>query len=65
MKVIIDRFEGDYAVVELPDMKYVNMPKELLPKNAKEGDVIAIALDNNATSDRSKSINKLVEDVWG
>ena len=34
MRVIIDRFEGDYAVVELEDGSMVNMPKSLVPANA-------------------------------
>ena len=48
MKVIIDRFEGEYAVVELEVGKFVNMPKELVP-DAHEGDVINIFIDEKET----------------
>ena len=37
MKVIIDRFEGEYGIVELEDMTFVEIPRVLLD-NAKEGD---------------------------
>jgi hypothetical protein len=35
MQCIIDRFEGEFAVVELPDRTMVNMPRILVP-GAKE-----------------------------
>lgn len=40
MKLIIDRFEGKYAVCELEDGKFVDIPKEDIPEDAKEGDVL-------------------------
>ena len=36
---IIDRFEGDFAVVENGDV-FENIPRSVLPENASEGDVI-------------------------
>ena len=48
LKVIIDRFEGDYAVVETEDKIMVNLPKSLIP-GAKEGDVISISIDEEET----------------
>lgn len=39
--LIIDRFEGDFAVIEMDDTTF-NFPKNLLPPDAKEGDVINI-----------------------
>lgn len=35
MRIIIDRFEGNFAVVELENRTMVNMPLELLPAEAK------------------------------
>ena len=46
MKVIIDRFEGDYAIVEINKNKFVNIPKILVP-NAKENDIISIEIKIN------------------
>ncbi len=63
MQVIIDRFEGAYAIVELPDKTMANIPKTLLP-DAKEGDVINITVDKNATEKRRKDIQSLMNDVW-
>lgn len=63
MKVIIDRFEGEYAVVEIEVAKYVNIPKILLP-NSKEGDVIKIEIDKQETEERKKNIQKLMNTVF-
>ncbi len=64
MKVIVDRFEGDFAVVELPDRTPVNMPRVLLPEETKEGDVIDITVNLAATKERREIVRKLMEDVW-
>jgi hypothetical protein len=64
MKVILDRFEGDYAIVELPDRTMVNMPKILLPKEAKEGDVVEIRILTEETKEINEQVNKLAKDLW-
>ena len=63
MKVIIDRFEGDYAVVEIEVGKCVNIPKILVP-NAKEGYVINIEIDKNETEERKKNIKNLMNNIF-
>lgn len=63
MKVIIDRFEGEFAVVEIELGKYVDIPKILLP-NAKEGDVVKIEIDKEETEGRKKHIQKLINNVF-
>lgn len=63
MKVIIDRFEGEYAIVEIELGNFVNIPKILLP-NAKEGDVVKIEIDNNETELQRKKIENLMENVF-
>jgi len=45
MNVTIDRFEGNFALVELEDKTLANMPKTRLPQDAKEGDIISINID--------------------
>ena len=42
MKVIIDRFEEEYAVCEKEDRKIINIDKNKLPSTVKEGDVLII-----------------------
>lgn len=63
MKVIIDRFEEEYAICELNVGQFVNIPKVLFP-NAKEGDVIKIEIDIKATEERKKYIEQLVNNVF-
>ena len=66
MKLIIDRFEGDFAVVELPDGQMIDCPKLLLPDNAKEVSILNINVDETATNDKLKNVtermNKLFKD---
>lgn len=64
MKVILDRFEGEFAVVEMVDKTMVNMPKILLPKFTKEGDIIEITVNEEATEKRKKVISRLMGEVW-
>ena len=52
MKLIIDRFEGDFAVVELPNGQMIDCPKVLLPDNAKEGSILNITVDEDATNEK-------------
>lgn len=64
MKMIIDRFEGEYAVVELDNKKFVNIPKEALPPDVKDGDVIEIIIRLDESRRRKERISGLVGDLW-
>ncbi|MBU3129473.1 DUF3006 domain-containing protein [Clostridium tagluense] len=68
MKGIIDRFEGNYAVVELQGGKTINIDKRKLPIEVQEGTVIeiseSITIDNEETLKRKKEIEKLTEGLW-
>ena len=68
MKGIIDRFEGEYAVVELQDGKIINIDKKKLPIEAQEGTVIqiseSITINKEETAKRKSEIEKLTEDLW-
>ena len=55
MQIIIDRIEGEFAVVELPDMTTVNVPLGLFP-DAQEGCVYQISKDNDEEAERRKRI---------
>ena len=63
MKVIIDRLEGDYAVVEIDKGKFVNLPKELVP-DAKEGDVVIIRVDHEGTNKRKERVKDLMNQLF-
>ena len=63
MTYIIDRFESDFAVVELNGNSY-NIPKILLPVDAKEGDVITTAVDKNATENKKTEARSLLDSLF-
>ena len=46
LRFVIDRFEGNYAVIESIDRKVYNIPKEILG-GFKEGDSIIITKEKN------------------
>lgn len=52
MKLTIDRIEGEWAVCEYEKGKTVNLPSALLPADAKEGDVLRLSVDREATDDQ-------------
>ena len=60
MKLIIDRFEGIYAVCELENGEFIDVPKEDIPKEAKEGDIL-IKTDNGYCVDKMATENKRKE----
>jgi hypothetical protein len=70
-KLIIDRFEGNYAVCEREDKSFVNIPKYRLPLNCREGDCLLLdadgmyQLDTEETKSRKQRIcdkmNRLFE----
>jgi len=64
MKYIVDRFEGDFAIVELSDETFVNIPKAAIPPEAKEGSVIDVTVDEDSTASRTKRINNLMGDLF-
>ena len=61
----IDRFEAQWAVLETPDGKTINYPRNLLPKDAKEGDVFDLNIDMNqkASEERKTNIKGIVDDL--
>lgn len=63
MKVIIDRFEGEYAVVEIEKGNFAHISKSLVP-GSSEGDVIKIKIDRNETENRKKVINNLMDELF-
>ena len=64
MKVVIDRIEGNYAVVELKDGNVVDMSIKLLPKGAVEGSIIEITLKKEESKIKKEKIKKATEDMW-
>ena len=63
MKVIIDRFEGEYAIVELPDLSFIEVPR-ILFEGAKENDVINITIENQETDLREERVSNLMKSLF-
>ncbi len=61
MKVIIDRFEERFAIVELEDRSIIDISRQLIPHGAKEGDVIEIRIDREETERRRKKARDLMD----
>ena len=61
--LIIDRFEGSFAVIETSD-GMVSIPVSDLPANCKEGDVLLLAVNPDAFGQRKKRVNKLMNDLF-
>jgi hypothetical protein len=69
-KGIIDRFEGDYAIIEMDGvMKQVKRTD--LPADAREGDSLVFIesenqwqIDRKATDQLKDEIRELADEVW-
>jgi len=69
MKGIIDRFEGDYAVVEFEGRTMVEIHKKDLPAGLKEGDVIrsidgTYVFDKVETERIRKETKEMFDKLW-
>lgn len=68
-KGVIDRFEGDWAVIELEDGAIIDIPISNLPSNVSEGSLVLIE-DNKATllaedtRARRRYIDELMEELF-
>jgi hypothetical protein len=71
-KVIIDRFEGDFAVCEDEDRRMINIEKSRLPEDAKEGTVLIIMgdkeddikVDYAETEARKSRIKRMMDSLF-
>ncbi|HOJ12377.1 MAG TPA: DUF3006 domain-containing protein [Clostridiales bacterium] len=69
MKLIIDRFEGEYAVCENEKRKIINIEKSKLPTAAKEGDTIIkengeYIIDVDDSKNRKETITNLMDELF-
>jgi hypothetical protein len=63
-KLIIDRFEGNYAVCEREDKSTVKVPKYKLPLECYEGDCLILDADGMYQKDKeaAKTREKSIKD---
>lgn len=61
----IDRFEGNWAVIEYERQTF-NLPRQLLPPEALEGDVvtISVSIDVKSTSAAKDDITQLARRLF-
>lgn len=68
--IIIDRFEGEYAVCEEEDGGFKKLPRVFLPAGSREGDCLIPApdgswqVDRAATAQRRQQIRRMLEDLY-
>lgn len=65
MRIIIDRFEGDFAVVETENGS-VDIPRSVLPTDAKVGDILkksfyGYTVLRSETSERRKKLLEMTK----
>ena len=69
--VSVDRFEGNFAVCEKEDRTFLNIEREKLPKDVREGSVLRIensgkiSLDLEEEKRRRDEIIKLQNKLFG
>lgn len=69
MEFIIDRFEGEIAVLEDENSKFTEVKKSLLPNNAKEGDCVVLkdgkyTINKETTEKLKEEIDDLMDDLF-
>lgn len=69
MKGVIDRFEGEVAVVEGENRVKLEIPRNIIPKEAKEGDSILLIdgeyiINQEETQRRRVEIEALSQNLW-
>lgn len=62
MNFTVDRFEGDFAVIETENGLFLNIPKEFLPDDVREGDVFSLVKTTDQS--RKERIENLMNDLF-
>ena len=63
---IIDRFEGDWAIIETENRHTFNLSRFVLPPGIKKGDVISIqvGIDLVATKERAEKSKRMIDNLF-
>ena len=64
MKWTIDRFEEDYAVAQCDGICF-NIPKNVLPSDLCEGDILEITLNVAETKSKKDNLNNRLKNLFG
>lgn len=68
-KAIIDRFEGDWAVLEIRKGNFIRIERSQLPVQCREGDVLVrqnghYIIDLQETEERRQRLQKKMENLF-
>lgn len=65
LKAVIDRFEGESAVVKLEDGQEIIWPKKDLPEDAKEGSALRLSVSTSQSDEeeRTKLAKTLLNEI--
>lgn len=63
MRWVIDRIESDIAIIEA-GKECINVPVKCLPKGVKEGDVLSVNIDKDATSEQLKRARSKMDSLF-
>ncbi len=68
MKAVIDRFEGEYVVLDI-EGRIENIKRSAVPKDAREGDVLLKKegkwlINPEATKKLKDAIDGLADELW-
>ena len=66
---IVDRFEGDYAILETENSTLINVNKNDIIGEVKEGDILVkkdsiYYIDKEKTDTRKIEINDIMKGLW-
>lgn len=69
MRLIVDRFEGNFAVCENDNRTIINIIRSKLPTDVKEGDVLLkiddkYIIDTLVTKARKQKISNMMDELW-
>ncbi len=62
--MILDRIEGDIAVLELDDGNYLTLPKTYLPDGVQEGDILKLMVDTDATQKKVQTVKETMHRLF-
>jgi hypothetical protein len=65
LKAVIDRFEGESAVIKLEDGQEIIWPKKDLPEDAKEGSALRLSVSTSQSDEeeRTKLAKTLLNEI--
>ena len=63
-RLIIDRLENGFAVCEIEEGSFADIPEKVLPDGVKEGDVITISVDKSETEKKKEKIEGLMNSLF-